>query len=193
MTDNKTESKLNPELWVANYADLLFSYAYKRVNDKEVAEDLVQETFFGGLKSQTNFAGDSTEKTWLFAILKFKIIDHYRKKNKENTTSLTNKEGAEIDSLFFEVDGKLKKEQVVEVNSDSSDSNLEKKEFYVVLEACLSKIPKRLAQVFHLKMIVEEDSAIICEMLNITDANYWVILHRAKVQLRSCLSKNWLV
>ena len=54
------------------------------------------------------------------------------------------------------------------------------------------KIPKKLAQVFHLKMIVEEDSKIICEMLDITDANYWVILHRAKIQLRSCLFKNWV-
>jgi RNA polymerase sigma-70 factor (TIGR02943 family) len=192
MIDNIKVNKLNPELWVANYADMLFSYAYKRVNDKYVAEDLVQETFFGGLKSQLNFAGDSTEKTWLFAILKFKIIDYYRKKSKEKTTSLNNSEGKEIDSIFFEADGHVNKNPEVDVHFNSSDSYIDKKEFYGVLEGCLSKIPKKLAQVFHLKMIVEEDSKVICEMLNITDANYWVILHRAKIQLRSCLFKNWI-
>ena len=192
MTDNKTESKLKPELWVANYADILYSYAYKRVNDKAVAEDLVQETFLGGLKSQANFAGDSTEKTWLFAILKFKIIDHYRKKTKEKGNTTKNSDGAETDSYFFKADGHINNNVKFEASDETSDSNLEKKEFYSTLESCLSKIPNKLAQVFHLKMIVEEESAVICEMLNITDANYWVILHRAKVQLRSCLSKNWL-
>ena len=192
MTDTKLVNTLNPQLWVANYADMLYSYAFKRVNDKEVAEDLVQETFLGGLKSKDNFAGDSTEKTWLFAILKFKIIDYYRKKSKEKTSSIHNGDGEEIDSIFFEADGHVRKNPQIAVEFNTSDSNIDKKEFYGVLEGCLSKIPKKLAQVFHLKMIAEEDSKIICEMLDITDANYWVILHRAKIQLRSCLFKNWV-
>ena len=74
---------------------------------------------------------------------------------------------------------------------ESADSALEKKEFYNVLDKCLSILPNKLATVFKLKMLIEEKSEVICEMLNITDANYWVILHRAKVQLRSCMASNW--
>ncbi len=46
-----------------------------------MAKDLVQETFFAGFKSAKNYKGDATERTWLIAILKRKIIDHYRKIN----------------------------------------------------------------------------------------------------------------
>ncbi|MGB5369599.1 MAG: RNA polymerase sigma factor, partial [Flavobacteriaceae bacterium] len=75
------EHQLNPELWVDNYADYLFNYAIGRVSDVEIAKDLVQETFVAGLHSAKNYKGEAAERTWLIAILKRKVIDHYRKIN----------------------------------------------------------------------------------------------------------------
>ena len=72
---------LHPETWVDQYADYLFNYAVSRVSDAEIAKDLVQDTFIAGLKSAKNFKGDAAERTWLIAILKRKVIDHYRKIN----------------------------------------------------------------------------------------------------------------
>jgi RNA polymerase sigma-70 factor (TIGR02943 family) len=193
MIDNKDKMLLDPELWVKNYADSLFSFALKRVNDETIAQDLVQETFLGALKSRNNFDGKSSEKTWLIAILKFKIIDHYRRKSKLNSRSLQQAEGEEIDSYFFnDQTGHWKPEHAIIGDFEQADEQLEKKEFYKVLEDCLKKLPGKLASVFQLKMLLEEKSEIICETLNISDANYWVILHRAKVQLRSCMSNNWI-
>ena len=183
---------LKPDLWVKNYADILFSFAMKRVNDQEVAQDLVQDTFLGALKSQKSFDGNSTEKTWLIAILKFKIIDHYRKKSKQKTTSLHHDSGEEIDHQFFEDNGHWKKEHLIVGDFEKTDQRLEKKEFYTVLEKCLSILPNKLSTVFKLKMLMEEKSEVICEMLNITDSNYWVILHRAKIQLRACMAEKWI-
>ena len=51
------------------------------MNDHEISKDLVQETFFAGLKAMDNFQGLASERTWLIAILKRKIIDYYRKIN----------------------------------------------------------------------------------------------------------------
>ena len=184
---------LKPELWVKNYADILFSFAMKRVNDEEVAQDLVQETFLGGLKSQKGFDGNSTEKTWLIAILKFKIIDHYRQKSKHQTTSLHYDSGEEIDHHFFEDNGHWKQDHMIVGDFEKADQQLEQKEFYQILEKCLSILPKKLSTVFKLKMLMEEKTEVICETLNITDSNYWVILHRAKVQLRSCMSAKWII
>lgn len=192
MTDLTSKTILNPEKWVKNYADMLYSFALKRVNDKEVAQDLVQETFLGGLKSQHGFDGNSTEKTWLVAILKFKIIDHYRKKGKQKNSTLHQDDGEEIDQHFFEANGHWKPNHRIVGDFEKADDGLEKKEFYKILEDCLKKLPNKLSSVFKLKMLLEEKSEVICETLNITDANYWVILHRAKVQLRSCMSKNWI-
>jgi RNA polymerase sigma factor (sigma-70 family) len=73
--------KLYPNTWVARYADYLYNYTIVRVNDHEVAQDLISETFLAGLKSKDNFKGEASERTWLISILKRKIIDHYRKKN----------------------------------------------------------------------------------------------------------------
>ena len=51
---------LNADKWIDNYADYLFNYAVVRVNNSDLAKDLVQETFFAGLKSAKNFQGRST-------------------------------------------------------------------------------------------------------------------------------------
>ena len=74
-------NELNPNQWIDKYSDYLFNYTISRVNDREMAKDLVQDTFFAGLKSMKNFKGEASERTWLISILKRKIIDYYRKIN----------------------------------------------------------------------------------------------------------------
>jgi len=71
--------QINPNEWVDRYGDALYGFALARVNNKQTAEDLVQDTFMAAVKSQKRFKGKSSEKTWLFGILKHKVIDHYRK------------------------------------------------------------------------------------------------------------------
>src|SRR5580693_110981 len=72
---------LNPHQWVAAHADYLYAYAISRINDEEQAKDLVQEAFLAALQKTGSFEGRSSERTWLTAILKNKIIDAYRKKS----------------------------------------------------------------------------------------------------------------
>ena len=62
VTMSQKEVLLEPNRWIDNYADYLFNYAVVRVNDNDIAKDLVQETFFAGLKSAKNFQGKSTER-----------------------------------------------------------------------------------------------------------------------------------
>jgi len=78
-----SNSPLAPSSWVEKYVDSPFNHAILRVNDREVARDLVQETFLSALQNLSSFREESSEKTWLFAILKNKIIDHYRRRAKE--------------------------------------------------------------------------------------------------------------
>src|SRR5277367_4890174 len=72
---------LNPHQWVAAHADYLYAYAITRINDEEQARDLVQDTFLAALEKISGFEGRSSERTWLTAILRNKIIDVYRKKS----------------------------------------------------------------------------------------------------------------
>ena len=180
--------QLNPNQWVENYGDYLYKYAIKRVSHSDVAEDLVQETFLAGIKSKNNFQGKSTEKTWLTGILKFKIIDHYRKKNKETPASkISDKPG--IENVLFDHTGHW-------VSTPSSWENnpevsFQNNEFMVTLKNCVDKLPKNLASVFSMKMFDEEDSNTICKELNISSNNLWVILYRARLRLKECINQNW--
>jgi len=70
------QNVLNPDKWVDLHSDYLFNYTISRVDNEELAQDIVQETFFSALKAMKNFRGQAAERTWLISILKRKIIDH---------------------------------------------------------------------------------------------------------------------
>jgi RNA polymerase sigma factor (sigma-70 family) len=74
---------LSPNKWVSAYSDYLYNYTISRVSNSEIAKDLVQETFFAGLKSMKNFQGKASERTWLVSILKRKIVKLILPKEKQ--------------------------------------------------------------------------------------------------------------
>ena len=178
---------LDPTKWIDNYSDYLFRYTTVRVNNHEVSKDLVQETFFSGLKSAKNFQGKATERTWLISILKRKIIDHYRKTNSK-------KGQAEVRMNFYN-DGENEGDWIEQRVPQSWDNEVEKKlentELQYQIDLCIEKLPKKYAMVFRMKTIQEVDTEVICKELGISSSNLWVIIHRARMQLRKCLEDNW--
>ena len=72
---------LQPSQWVNKYACVLFSSTSVRINDSAAAEDIVQETFLSACKARDTYQGQASEKNWLYAICKNKIIDHYRRQS----------------------------------------------------------------------------------------------------------------
>ena len=189
------EFKLEPEKWIERYADALFAYTFARINRQDVAEDLVQDTFFSALKAKDTFQFNSSEKTWLIAILKRKIIDYYRKKSTQNELNIFDKNTKDdFMNHFFEADGRT--DHWTDANSPHDwgkdfETKVESDEFYTILKNCLGKLPEKWAAVFTLKNMEDLDSEEICKELQIAPSNYWVIMHRAKLQLRECMDINW--
>lgn len=178
---------LNPNKWVDAYADYLFNYAVVRVNNSDLAKDLVQDTFFAGLKSAKNFQGKATERTWLVSILKRKVIDHYRKINSK-------KGKAEVRMSFFsgeDNEGNWLEERVPQSWDNESEKTIETEELKDQIEQCIDFLPEKYAMVFRMKTIQEFETEEICKELNITPSNLWVIIHRARTQLRKCMEDNW--
>lgn len=183
---------LNPHKWVAAYADYLYMYAIVRINDEDTAKDLVQETFLAALEKVNGFEGKSTERTWLTAILKNKIIDVYRKKSSGLAIASANKAAQEQDEFFEEDNGHWKTEYAPQPIAAMDDQDpLLKKELNGILQKCLQKLPALWNAVFTMKHIDDAPTENICTELHVTQANFWVIIHRAKVNLRACLQKNW--
>ena len=179
---------LSPNEWIHNYADVLYAYAKPRVNDAQVAEDLVQETFLSAWKAKDGFKGEASEKSWLFTILKNKIIDHYRKKSKEIVA--TGSQTDATDAFFDEQDHWTTSNAPLTWTMPSD--GIQQKEFYTVFEKCRKKLQQLQQNVFVMKYMDDLDSDEICKELGITPSNYWVLIHRAKLGLRACLEKNWV-
>lgn len=176
--------------WVNEYADVLYAYAVKRCPSNEVAKDLVQETYLAAWRNRNGFRHDASPKTWLFTILKSKLIDHYRKT--ANRLKVSSGFQDVTDDLFFDEAGHWREDAYPRPFLSDLESPVVQKEFNSILDQCCKKLRDIQATVFVMKYLDDEDSESICRQLNITSSNYWVLLHRAKVQLRACLEKNWI-
>ena len=185
-------NQLNPHQWVNAHADYLYAFAISRINDEEQARDLVQDTFLAALEKAENFEGKSSERTWLTAILKNKIIDVYRKKS-SGLKNIEIKVAEEEQEDFFDRDsGHWVFEHGPKEFGIEDKDHIINKEFEQILQKCLQKLPVLWKAVFTMKHIEEEPTDTICAELKVTSSNFWVIIHRAKLNMRACLQKNWI-
>src|ERR1700761_1514291 len=150
---------LKPELWVQEHSDYLYGYAITRIYVKDDALDIVQETFYAALKARNSFKGDSSERTWLIAILKRKIIDYYRKKSGSKEAELTNNCAGDED--YFMSTGiwerHWKKERAPQEWA-YTEGNIEEEEFNTILKKCLALIPSKVSACFTLKIMEDYSS-----------------------------------
>lgn len=179
----------SPDNWLHEYGDILYRYALVRVRSEPTAEDLVQETLLSGLQAFKNFSGKSTVRTWLIGILKHKIIDHYRK-NRREITRLNDDETAE-DVLAYQFDSQGSW-QINLVDWATPDQNMHNEQFWEVFNHCISRLPKRMADLLFLRTVDGHSTEECCDLLGFTSANQlWVSLSRTRVKLRQCLDTHW--
>lgn len=178
---------IEAEHWVNRYSDYLYNYTIVRVNNHEIAQDLISETFLAALKSKDNFKGEATERTWLIAILKRKIIDYYRKIN-----SKKGKAEVRITYKSEDSEGDWLEERASDPHDKTAEDTMENEELGMAIHNCLDTLNERQAAIFKLKTIEDYDTEAICNEYNITASNLWVIIHRARTAMADCLEKNWL-
>ncbi len=184
---NETISTATSCDWLTEHGDYLFNLAVGQVRNACIAEDLVQETFLAAIKAHDRFSGRSSARTWLVGILRHKIFDHLRRVCRERPTRAD----------YGDTDGARDQEPwddsvlwVHEVAAESLQPSrrMELAEFRQELEVALGKLPPRIAQVFQLYEVEERPNREVCDRLNISESNLWVMLHRARKQLREDLS-----
>ena len=127
--------------------------------------------------------------------MKNKIIDYYKKKSTSSEILIGQDDDYEKQDYFFETEGSRKGMWKTETRPESWNTDyqtpVEKTEFYTILNKCLDKLPEQWGAVFTLKNMDDYSSGEICKELNISSSNYWIIMHRARLKLRECMSKNW--
>ena len=178
----------DPELWVDEYGDYLYRYAFSRLRDTNAAEEVVQETFLSGIKFQQKFTGAGTERAWLLGILKRKIVDHVRRRSRYDRDGVS-EDSNDPSTALFNHQGNWRDGSFPALPDDQVASL----ELWDVVKDCLKHIPPGQADVFVLSAMEEMGADEICKELGISQSNLWVRLHRARLALAKCVGSKWHV
>lgn len=184
----KKSVAVDPNQWVDEHGDALFSYAMMHLHNSQEAQELVQDAFVAALGAYENFEGRSSERSWLISILKHKIIDHIRKVSRRRKVMGQLDDDPMLERIF---DDRGQFAGGLSPWSEDPSVLLERKDFQVQLEACIASLPERLGRAFMLREVEQLSSDEVCNVLGITSTNLWVMLHRARLRLRTCLEKKW--
>jgi RNA polymerase sigma-70 factor (ECF subfamily) len=168
---------------------VLVRFAHLQIRNRALAEDAVQDALIAVLEKPERFAGQSSLRTYVTGILKFKIIDCLRASTRERQIDTCDDQSEDdaIDALFV-ADGHTRDKPLA---WGDPDATLEQKDFFKVLEVCLEKLPAKTARIFMMREWLELETEEICKELAITTSNAWVLLYRARMRLRECLDLNW--
>lgn len=181
---------LNVQKWLDNYGDYLYSYAFLKVKDRHVAEDMVQETLLAAIAAKNTFSGQSTIRTWLTGILKHKIVDHFRRQGRMTTIGdLVDQDDEDNLNYFFQNNGNwIEKPE----SFPTPESALQQKQFWTIFQQCLSGLKPRQAEIFLAREVHDMNNEELCKHFSITSTNAWVLLHRARLALIHCLKAHWI-
>jgi RNA polymerase sigma-70 factor (ECF subfamily) len=168
----------------------LLRVARLELRDAELAEDVVQETLVAALAGRSGFSGRSSVRTWLTGILRHKIVDAIRQRQRQPRPLAALDSEADLDDFdaMFHEDGHWASPPA---DWGDPEQALSRQEFMDVLELCLEKLPPNTARVFVMREVLELTTDEICKELTITANNLWVILYRARMALRGCVEQNW--
>ena len=149
------------------YYRRVFAFLYKLCQDRELTEDLTQETFYQAFASFSKFRGDSDIFTWLAAIAK-RCYYRYLKKNKLSIEALS------LDRVLEFYGGQEKA---------ATDDALQKKESVLAIKSVLKELPQIQQDVIMLRVYAELSFRQVGQALNISENSAKVIYFRAKNKL----------
>ena len=164
----------------------MLRFAELQLHHTVLAEDLVQEAFLSAFKNLANFKHQAAFKTWVFAILKNKIIDYLRQKGRFVLESEVEDENAT--NHFFDETGHWKIDYYPS-ELQGEEETVYSDEFWLIFETCLTCLPAKQAKIFMMREFLELSSEEICQETHLTSSNLHTTLYRARLQLQNCLSK----
>ena len=184
----------NPDSHIDELASLrrdMLNFARIQLRDNASAEDAVQEALAAALAGRKQFDNRARLKTWVFAILKNKIIDIIRERTRTPGTAMAVDEIPEdaYDDLFNKKG--FWQEDARPSSWGDPESSFSSRQFWQIFEICLTRLPENTARVFVMREMLGFETEEICKELAISPTNCWVVLHRARMGLRLCLDERW--
>ena len=173
---------------IAMLREEMVRFTTLQLRDAVLAEDVVHEAIDAALSSG-KYSGRGSLKSWVFAILRNKIIDVIRERSRHPSESFIEDQG-DYEDPFDERDHW--KQTHTPTDWGRPDKVLANEQFWVIFEICLNRLPENTARVFMMREHLGLELKEVCSELEISDKNAWVIMHRARMQLRQCLENNFI-
>lgn len=169
----------------------MLRFAQIQLRDHALAEDVVQDALLKAMRKRDSFAGRSSLKTWVFAILRNTLINAVRSRARFVDVTRVNAEGEQMDfDRLFDQRGMWAPEARPTAWEEPSNA-VEANEFWEVLEVCLHDLPENTSRVFMMREFMDLTTDEICAATGMTVTNCHVVLHRARMGLRECLRQKW--
>jgi RNA polymerase sigma-70 factor (ECF subfamily) len=167
---------------VRRYHDSMIRLASSFVPSRAVAEEVVQDTWMGVVRGIGNFEGRSSLRTWLFRIL----VNRARTAGtrERRSVAIGDAEPAVDPSRFDEAGAWLSPpEQWIE----EADDRLRSGKLAGRIRSAIEELPARQREVVTLRDVEGLSSDEVCHVLEITDGNQRVLLHRGRSRVRQVL------
>ena len=178
-----------PDKWVDQYGDYLYGFAMSRLRNAELAHDCVQDTFLAGIKALDRFDGSRDIKFWLRGIMRKKIVEQIRKTVREHKVDIDSEDETLLESFWFKYSG------IATTNPDPWQFNPRKyydnTEFWAVFEDCIETVKNPAREAFILRVLEDQSTEEVCKVMDVTPNYLWVLLHRAREQLKVALEAKW--
>jgi RNA polymerase sigma-70 factor (ECF subfamily) len=167
---------------VARHHAAMLRLARSFVSSGAIAEEVVQDTWLGVLRGLDDFAERSTFRTWLMRIL----VNRARSTGvRENRSVAVGDAGPVVDRARFDASGAWMSPPQHWV--EDSDDRLQAQAFIEEIQEALGQLPPRQREVVILRDVDGLTGQEVCKVLEISEANQRVLLHRGRSHLRGSL------
>lgn len=171
----------------------MLAFARLQLGNDDEAEDAVQEALAGALRNAESFRGEAALKTWIIAILKNKVADILRQRQRRPVpaSQLHNPDDAGALPPVFDSKG-MWRDAARPARWEDPEADIHSRQFLAIFDSCLNRLPAQQGRVFLMREVVELATDEICAELGLSAGNVHVILHRARLALQACLQTHWL-
>ena len=169
----------------------LLRFARLQLRDAAAAEDAVQEALAAAWTQADRFSAQSEHKTWVFGILRHKLVDTLRARQRTVNLSALESELDEeslLDRELFKDNGHWSA-QAKPRPWPTPETALRQQQFWLLFEMCLEHLPEHIGRVFMMREFLDLETTDICTELGMTANHCSVLIYRARLRLRTCLSE----
>ncbi len=166
---------------IRRYERPIFSLVFRMVRDRELAEDLAQETFVKALNAIESYRPEFKFSSWIFKIANNAAIDHLRRRELD-TLSLDGSPHAEtpeaMEATALQIGNRL----------ESPLDAVEAKELGSAIEAAIGQLRPEYRSCILLRHVEGRAYEEIAEILNLPLGTVKTYIHRARNELRQSLA-----